>query len=60
MKTVHTTMGYVEWLLLVTLSVLWGGSFSFVRVAVKVLPPLTIEIRLQRRHTANAWMSPFE
>ena len=35
-------MGAYEWLLLVTLSVLWGGSFFFVGVAVEVLPPLTI------------------
>ena len=31
-----------EWLLLVILSVLWGGSFFFVGVAVEALPPLTI------------------
>jgi drug/metabolite transporter (DMT)-like permease len=31
-----------DWLLLVLLSVLWGGSFFFVGVAVKELPPLTL------------------
>lgn len=31
-----------DWLLLVLLSVLWGGSFFFTGVAVKGLPPLTI------------------
>ncbi len=31
-----------SWLLLVALSVLWGGSFLFVGVAVKELPPLLI------------------
>lgn len=31
-----------EWLLLVMLSVLWGGSFFFIKVAVQDLPPLTI------------------
>ncbi len=36
------TMGLSEWLLLVTLSVLWGGSFFFVEIALKDLPPLTI------------------
>jgi drug/metabolite transporter (DMT)-like permease len=36
------TMSLFEWLLLITLSILWGGSFFFVGVAVKVLPPLTI------------------
>ena len=42
MDTVNTKMGASEWLLLVVLSVLWGGSFFFVGVAVKALPPLTI------------------
>ena len=31
-----------EWGLLLLLSVLWGGSFFFVGVAVKELPPFTI------------------
>lgn len=31
-----------EWGLLILLSVLWGGAFFFVGVAVKELPPLTI------------------
>ncbi len=35
-------MGPVEWLLLVTLSVLWGGSFFFAKVAVTELPPFTV------------------
>ncbi len=35
-------MGRVEWLLLVTLSVLWGGSFFFSKVALDELPPLTV------------------
>lgn len=30
------------WLLLILLSVLWGGSFFFVAVALKELPPLTV------------------
>lgn len=42
MKTVNRTMGASEWLLLLILSVLWGGSFFFVGVAVKTLPPFTI------------------
>ena len=36
------TMGAVEWGMLLALSVLWGGSFFFVGVAVEALPPLTI------------------
>lgn len=35
-------MGVREWMMLLTLSVLWGGSFFFVGVAVSELPPLTI------------------
>lgn len=35
-------MGPLEWVLLVILSILWGGSFFFVEVALTELPPLTI------------------
>ena len=42
MGVVNTKMEPFEWLLLLVLSVLWGGSFFFIGVAVKVLPPLTI------------------
>ena len=35
-------MGPLEWLLLLTLSVLWGGSFFFAKVAVAELPPFTV------------------
>jgi drug/metabolite transporter (DMT)-like permease len=31
-----------EWILMLTLSILWGGSFFFVEVALTGLPPLTI------------------
>ena len=31
----------LDWTLLLTLSILWGGSFFFVGVAVKALPPFT-------------------
>jgi drug/metabolite transporter (DMT)-like permease len=36
------SMSGAEWALLVALSVLWGGSFFFIEVAVNELPPLTI------------------
>jgi len=42
MKAVNRSMGLQEWLLIVTLSVLWGGSFFFVEVAVGTLAPFTI------------------
>jgi drug/metabolite transporter (DMT)-like permease len=35
-------MGPIEWTLLLVLSVLWGGSFFFAKVAVAALPPFTI------------------
>ena len=35
-------MGLTEWLLLVVLSVLWGGAFFFVGVIVKAVPPFTV------------------
>lgn len=37
-----TRMSARDWGLLAALSVLWGGSFLFVGVAVRELPPLTI------------------
>lgn len=42
MNTINRTMGPLEWMLLVALSVLWGGSFFFVGVAVDEMAPLTI------------------
>jgi len=41
-ETVNKVMGIKEWCLIVILSILWGGSFFFVGVAVKEMPPLTI------------------
>ncbi len=42
MSQAQRPMTPFEWGLLLLLSVLWGGSFFFVGVAVKELPPLTI------------------
>lgn len=36
------TMDRVDWALLLVLSLLWGGAYFFVGVAVRELPPLTI------------------
>jgi len=44
MKTANGSMGRIEWFLLIILSVLWGGSFFFVGVAVRGLPPFTIVV----------------
>ncbi|GAB4557630.1 MAG: DMT family transporter [Geothermobacteraceae bacterium] len=44
MNRINTRMGALEWALLLILSILWGGSFFFVGVAVKVLPPFTLVV----------------
>jgi drug/metabolite transporter (DMT)-like permease len=41
-ESINRRMPPWDWALLVLLSLLWGGSFFFVGVAVKALPPLTI------------------
>lgn len=41
-ENVNRVMGIKEWGLIIILSILWGGSFFFVGVAVKEVPPLTI------------------
>lgn len=35
-------MGATDWLLLLLLSVLWGGSFFFFKILVDALPPFTV------------------
>ena len=37
-----TRMGLIQWLLLIILSMLWGGSFFFNEVALRGLPPLVV------------------
>lgn len=37
----HYTMGRREWALLITLSLLWGGSFFFSKVGLAELRPLS-------------------
>ena len=41
-KEVSQTMGKVEWVMLIALSILWGGSFFFVEVALEAIPPLSL------------------
>ena len=41
-ESVNKIMNVKEWVLIFILSIVWGGSFFFVGVAVKELPPLTI------------------
>ena len=40
--TAHHRMSPAEWGALILLSLLWGGSFFFAKVAVSTLPPLTV------------------
>jgi drug/metabolite transporter (DMT)-like permease len=40
--SIQKTMAASDWALLAVLSVVWGGSFLFVGIAVRELPPLTI------------------
>jgi drug/metabolite transporter (DMT)-like permease len=42
MAVAQRAMTAREWGLLALLSLLWGGSFFFIGVAVKELPPLTL------------------
>jgi drug/metabolite transporter (DMT)-like permease len=39
---VSRTMGVRDWGLVLGLSIIWGGTFFFVAIAVKSLPPLTL------------------
>jgi drug/metabolite transporter (DMT)-like permease len=39
---IGATMGPLEWALLITLSVLWGGTFFFAEVALEEVRPLTL------------------
>ena len=43
-KAINKTMGPQEWVMLIALSVLWGGSFFFNGDAVRELPTLTIVV----------------
>ncbi len=40
--SINQHMGMTEWLPLILLSVLWGGSFFFVEIALRELPTLTL------------------
>lgn len=44
MSKIHASMTISEWGMLLTLSLLWGGSFFFIGVLVDELPPLTIVV----------------
>ncbi|NNF79411.1 MAG: DMT family transporter [Rhizobiales bacterium] len=39
---IEKRMGLLAWAMLITLSILWGGSFFFSEVALRALPPFTV------------------
>ncbi len=43
-RQINKPMSPLEWGLLVTLSVLWGGSFFFNGIAVRELPTFTVVV----------------
>jgi drug/metabolite transporter (DMT)-like permease len=50
---IRTTMNRSDWLILLTLAVIWGGAFFFIGVAVRHVPPLTyVCLRLMIAATA--------
>ena len=44
MSPARPTIAATDWLLLLALSVLWGGSFFFAKIAVGAIPPLTVAL----------------
>ena len=53
---INTAMGAREWAMLLTLSILWGGSFFFVEVIISELPPLTIVLLRVSLAAAALWL----
>lgn len=49
-------LGPREWLLLAALSILWGGSFFFAKVAVGALPPLSLVLARVGLAAAALWI----
>ena len=41
-ENINRVMGAKKWGLILILSIIWGGSFFFIGVAVKEMTPLTI------------------
>ncbi|SFG59920.1 DMT family transporter [Methylobacterium gossipiicola] len=44
LPAMNRTMSAPEWAMLLSLSVLWGGSFFFTHVALSALPPFTLVV----------------
>ncbi len=54
--TIRQSMNLPDWLMLIALSVLWGGSFFFVGIAVTALPPLTIVLTRLSLAAVTLWI----
>jgi drug/metabolite transporter (DMT)-like permease len=54
---IKRTMGTAEWAMLVSLSIIWGGSFFFYAVAVKGLPTLTIVFLRVGLGSVGLWLT---
>jgi drug/metabolite transporter (DMT)-like permease len=60
MKTAyHQVMGPIEWVMLIALSAIWGGSFYFFAVIVKELPVFTIVFFRVFLATIALWLFAF-
>jgi len=53
----NRSMTSSEWVMLIALSVLWGGSFFFQGVAVRELPPLTIVVARVGLAAVTLWIA---
>ena len=42
MENINKAMGIKEWFLIIILSIIWGGSFFLIEVAIRHMTPLTI------------------
>ena len=56
MKTQAAGMSGRDWAILLILSVLWGGSFLFIEIAIETVPPLTFVLIRVAIAAAALWL----
>ena len=56
MKTQASGMSSQDWAILLLLSVLWGGSFLFIEIAIETVPPLTFVLIRVAVAAAALWL----
>ncbi len=54
--SINTSMGPREWIMLIALSAIWGGSYFFVGIAVEEILPLTIVALRVGLAAATLWV----